>query len=77
MNQPLHSYVTYKIRVLVHYEMIYRYTRKYFRKLMNDVDIFVDNVDKFVENSNFSRLVPFFTHKFFFNKMTPIDHFVT
>ena len=44
---------------------------------MNDVDIFVDNVDKFVENSNFSRSARCFRHKFFVNKIKNIDHFAT
>lgn len=44
---------------------------------MNGVDIFVDNVDKSVENSNFSRSCLLFSHKFFVNKIKFIDHFVT
>ncbi|GEM_PF-4139701 len=44
---------------------------------MNDVDIFVDNVDKFVENSNFSRLSLLFRHKFFFSNIDIVAHFAT
>lgn len=44
---------------------------------MNDVDIFVDNVDKFVENSNFSRSDLYFSHKFFFSNIDTVAHFAT
>jgi hypothetical protein len=57
--------------------MFDRYTAEISRKLMNDVDIFVDNVDKFVENSNFSRSDPHFSHKFFFSNIDPVAHFAT
>ena len=57
--------------------MFYCYTAEKVRKLINHVDIFVDNVDKFVENSNFSRFDIHFSHKFFVKKIINIEHFVT
>lgn len=57
--------------------MFYCYTAGKVRKLINHVDIFVDNVDKFVENSNFSRFDIHFSHKFFVKKIINIEHFVT
>jgi hypothetical protein len=33
---------------------------------MNFVDFSVDNMDNFVDNSNFSRFLPPFKHEFFF-----------
>jgi len=41
------------------------------------VNFFVDNVDNFVENSNFSRLPSCFTHKFFFRKLHANAHIAT